>query len=36
MDLKFYTSVEKGSKLKVRKFPTFVEVRREKLVEEAF
>ena len=36
MTLKFYTSVAKGSKLKVRKFwglsPTFVEVTAEKLV----
>ena len=36
MTLKFYTSVAKGSKLKVRKFcglsPTFVEVTGEKLV----
>ena len=36
-DLKFYTSVAKGLKPKVRKFlgliPTFVEVKREKLVE---
>ena len=35
MGLKFYTSVAKGSKLKVRKFcgliPTFVEVTGEKL-----
>ena len=35
-NLKFYTSVEKGLKLKIRKFwgliPTFVEVTREKLV----
>ena len=35
-NLKFYTSVEEGSKLKVRKFwrsiPTFVEVTGEKLV----
>ena len=35
-NLKFYASVAKGLKLKVRKFwgltPTFVEVRREKLV----
>ena len=35
-NLKFYTTVEKGLKLKVRKFwgltPTFVEVTREKLV----
>ena len=39
-NLKFYTSVIKGSKLKVRKFPglirTFVEVTGEKLVEVAF
>ena len=38
--LKFYTSVVKGLKLKVRKFwglkPTFVEVTGEKLVEGAF
>ena len=36
MNLKFYTSVAKGFKLKVRKFyglvPTFVEVTGEKLV----
>ena len=36
MALKFYTSVEKGLKLKIRKFggliPTFVEVTEEKLV----
>ena len=36
MNLKFYTSVEKGLKLKVRKFygqvPTFVEVTAGKLV----
>ena len=36
MNLKFYTNVEKGLKLKVRKFygqvPTFVEVTGEKLV----
>ena len=36
MNFKFYTSVEKGLKLKVRKFygliPTFVEVTGEKLV----
>ena len=36
MALKFYTSVKKGLKLKVRKFweisPTFVEVTEEKLV----
>ena len=36
MDLKFYTSVAKRSKLKLRKFwgliPTFVEVTGEKLV----
>ena len=35
-NLKFYTSVKKGSKLKVRKFcgivPSFVEVTEEKLV----
>ena len=35
-NLKFYTSVEKGLKLKVRKFwgiiPTFVEVTGEKLI----
>ena len=40
MALKFYTIVEKGLKLKVRKFWglnfTFVEVARGKLVEEAF
>ena len=34
--MKFYTSVAKGLKLKVRKFwgliPTFVEIREEKLV----
>ena len=37
MALKFYTSVEKGLKLKVKKFwwliPTFLEVTGEKLVE---
>ena len=36
MALKFYTSMTKGLKLKVRKFwgiiSTFIEVRREKLV----
>ena len=40
MALKFYTSVAKGFKLKVRKFvglnPTFAEVRGEKLVGEDF
>ena len=40
MTLKFYTSVSKGSKLKVRKFlelsPTLVEVTGKKLVEGAF
>ena len=40
MTLRFYTSVAKGSKLKVRKFcrlsPTFVEVTGEKLVGGAF
>ena len=40
MNLKFYASVAKGLKLKVRKFweviPTFVEVTGEKLVGEAF
>ena len=40
MTLQFYTNVEKGLKLKVRKFlgvtPTFVEVTGEKLVGEAF
>ena len=40
MALKFYTSVAKGLKLKVRKFwgliPTFVEVTREKLVGGSF
>ena len=40
MALKFYTSVAKGLKLKVRKFwwliPTFVEVTGEKLVGWAF
>ena len=39
-NLKFFTSVVKGLKLKVKKFweliPTFVEVTGEKLVEEAF
>ena len=39
-NLKFYTSVAKGSKLKVRKFlgliPTFVEVAGEKLVGKPF
>ena len=39
-NLKFYTSVEKGLKLKVRNFleliPTFVEVTGEKLVGKAF
>ena len=39
-NLKFYTSVAEGSKLKARKFwglvPTFVEVRGEKLVEGLF
>ena len=39
-NLKFYTSVAKGLKLKVRKFwgliPTFVEVTREKLVGGSF
>ena len=39
-NLKFYTSLSKGLKLKVRKFwgliPTFVEVTGEKLVVEAF
>ena len=39
-NLKFYTSLSKGLKLKVRKFwgliPTFVEVTGEKLVGEAF
>ena len=38
MNLKFYTSMEKELKLKVKKFwgliPTFVEVTGEKLVEE--
>ena len=38
-NLKFYTSVAKGLKLKVRKFlkliPTFVELPGEKLVEES-
>ena len=40
MTLKFYTSVAKGLKLKVRKFcglsPTFVEVTGEKLLGRAF
>ena len=40
MALKFYTSVTKGLKLKIRKIlglaPTFVEVTGEKLVEVAF
>ena len=40
MTLKFYTSVSKGSKLKVRKFlelsPTLEEVTGKKLVEGAF
>ena len=40
MDFKFYTSMPKGLKLKVRKFwrliPTFVEVTREKPVGEPF
>ena len=40
MVLKFYTSVEKGLKLKATKFcwliPTFVEVTREKLLGRAF
>ena len=38
MTLKFYTTVRKGLKLKVKKFleliPTFVEVTREELFEE--
>ena len=40
MVLKFYTYVEKGSKLKVIKFlrliPAFVEVTKEKLIEGPF
>ena len=40
MNLKFYTSVEKGLELKVRKFyglvPTFVEIKAEKLVVRTF
>ena len=40
MNLKFYTSVTKGLKVKARKFlglvPTFVEVTREKLVAGSF